>query len=297
MGGSWLAVGSMLTDVVFETDAAGRFTAFGPGRALGYPTARLIGTEVAALLTPMLGHPPDAMAQFSAIFGTICTECFSWQGKIQLTRADGSAATYRLALAPRIIDGTAVGSYGMLSELDAPGAKNYTPPGGVVTGTPLLDAETGLWTARVFTDELARRFDRLDVEEMPGTLLYLGFSRVTPELQGPAAMRVAEELRDVVRPTDLLGRIDASTIALWCDGMDHLTGAERAARFCGALPAIMPEHSLISAGLATRWPGSGDEPTTVTERASVALRLADLATERLPVGPGASGAWRVWQQD
>ena len=144
--------------------------------------------------------------------------------------------------------------------------------------------------------EIARRFDRLDVEELPGTLLYLGFSRAPAALRCAVAMRLADELRDVVRPTDLLGRIDASTVALWCDGMDHLTGGERAAKFCTQLPAILPERALITAGVATRWPGNGDDAAAATEHAAIALRLADMATERATT-PDLAGAWRVYQRD
>jgi len=160
----------------------------------------------------------------------------------------------------------------------------------------MLDAETGLWSGRTFAEELARRFDRLDVEELPGTLLYLGFSRAGAAQQTAVAMRLAEELRDIVRPTDLLGRLDATTIALWCDGMDHLTGGERAAKFCAQLPAVLPEHTLVTVGVAPRWAGSGDDPASVIEHAAVALRLADMATERA-AEPSSAGAWRVWQRD
>jgi len=225
----------------------------------------------------------------------------AWQGNIRLNRADGTTARYRLALAPRFTAGTVTGTYGMLCELDT---ATQTPPEflesgnpAIGRGTPLLDAETGMWTAKIFADELARRFDRLDVEEHPGTLLYLGFSRAKPALHSAIAMRLAEELRDIVRPTDLLGRVDLTTIALWCDGMDHLTGGERAARFCGKFPALMPENSRIPAGVATRWPGSCDEPRTLMEHAGVALCLADMATDRIPPESNSTGAWRVWQQD
>ena len=107
---------------------------------------------------------------------------------------------------------------------------------------------------------------------------------------------MAEELRDIVRPTDLLGRIDATTIALWCDNMDHLTGGERAAKFCTQFPALLPDHTPITVGVAGRWSGSGDDTTQVAEHAAVALRLADLATQRSN-GPETAGAWRVWQRD
>ena len=292
---AWLGVAAMLADLAFETDCAGLFTAFGPGKALGQPASRLLGTTFDHLFLLKGGNIDHAEADFAAIFKTVCQECISWQGNVRLVRLSPEPVIYRLALAPRIVAGTVAGTYGLLFALPAEPPVAGTI--GIDSGTPpLLDHETRFWTTTIFTDELARRLDRLDVEEKPGTLLFLGFSRAHPQIRGPVAMRLAEELRDVVRPTDLLGRINQSTIALWCDGMDHLTGAERAARFCEQLPAILPEHASITAGVVVRWPGSADDPRTVLERAFVALRLADLATERL-TEPGGPGAWRVWQQD
>ena len=300
-GNGWLAVAAMLTDLAFETDAMGRFTAFGPGKALGQPSARLIGVEAASLLTGTSEEEALSTAQFRSVITTICMECVAWHGKVRLLNADGSSGIYRLSLAPRIAAGTVVGTYGILFDLDTP---ELTLPdrhaGGAddpaLQRNAMLDSETGLWSSRTFTDEIARRFDRLDVEDRPGTLLYLGFSRAPSHLHAPVAMRLAEELRDVVRPTDLLGRIDQTTIALWCDNMDHLTGGERAAKFCSHLPSILPESTVVTVGVAPRWSGSGDDAATVIEHASVALRLADMAAARSgELTP--AGAWRVWQRD
>jgi GGDEF domain-containing protein len=297
----WLAVAAMLTDLAFETDAMGRFTAFGPGKVLGQPAQHLVGVEAASLLTGPADEDGLSAAQFRAIITTICTECLAWHGKVRLAQVEGGSAVYRLSLAPRIMGGTVTGTYGVLFELNAPEPALPTPQNRR-TADPdsrhatMLDAETGLWSARTFAEEIARRFDRLDVEELPGTLLYLGFSRSPAALQSAVAMRLAEELRDIVRPTDLLGRIDTTTIALWCDGMDHLTGGERAAKFCTQLPAMLPERTVISVGVAPRWAGSMDDSGSVIEHASIALRLADMATERA-AAPEACGAWRVWQRD
>jgi hypothetical protein len=292
-GAGWLAVASMLADLAFETDCQGRFTAFGPGKALGYPTFRLLGAEMATLLAPADVADRTESAGFTKIFATICQDCVGWQGHVRLARADGNAATYRLTLAPRLLSGMILGAYGLLFEIEVPAATvddSSTLP-------TRLDPETGLWTAPIFGDELARRFDRLDVEEHPGTLIYLGFTATAADLIGPVAMRIAAELRDVVRPTDLLGRVDAKIIALWCDGMDHLTGGERAARFCTQLPALLPGQARVNAGLAARWPGSMDDPRTVMARCADALRRADqeaACTGNNTTGPG---GWRVWQTD
>ncbi len=148
----------------------------------------------------------------------------------------GGTAFFRLSLAPRISGGAVIGTYGLLFDMDTPeltlpDRHAGRPDDPALLHNTMLDAETGLWSHRTFGEEIARRFDRLDVEEQPGTLLYLGFSRSGTKFRSAVAIRLAEELRDIVRPTDLLGRIDESTIGLWCDGMDHLTGGERAAKF------------------------------------------------------------------
>ena len=298
---SWLAVAAMLTDLAFETDPLGRFTAFGPGKVLGQSAATLLGVEMATLLAG--GNPEEealSAAQFRSIITTICMECVAWHGRVRLTQADGATSMYRLSLAPRLLGGTVTGTYGILFDLETPELTlpdrhaGHTDDPALQHNT-MLDAETGLWSGRTFGEEIARRFDRLDVEEQPGTLLYLGFSRAAPHLRAPIAIRLAEELRDIVRPTDLLGRIDETTIGLWCDNMDHLTGGERAAKFCGTLPPMLPERAQITVGVASRWAGSGEDPASVQEHAAVALRLADMACERASTDQ--AGAWRVWQSD
>ncbi len=300
-GTGWLAVCAMLTDLAFETDPFGRFTAFGPGKVLGQPAAQLLGVEMATLLTGPAGEEGLSAAQFRSIITTICMECVAWHGKVQLARPDGARSVFRLSLAPRLTGATVTGTYGILFDLDTPELTLPDSHAGraadpALRHNTMLDAETGLWSQRTFAEEMARRFDRLDVEGQPGTLLYLGFSRAPAALQSAVAMRMAEELRDIVRPTDLLGRIDATIIALWCDNMDHLTGGERAAKFCIQFPALLPGHTPITVGVAGRWSGSGEDTTQVIEHAAVALRLADLATQRSS-GPETAGAWRVWRRD
>jgi hypothetical protein len=295
---SWLTIAAMLADLAFETDCEGRFTAFAPGKVLGYPAARLLGTPASGLLFPALQSrtTDDSIAAFRTIIATICAECIGWQGKVRLAPAIGNAGLYRLSMAPRITaNGTVAGTYGLLFDLETEQHDFAAASLPRQMGSPMLDLETGLWTAKTFADEAARRFDRLDVEELPGTLIFLGFGRADANLHSAIAIRLAEELRDVVRPTDLLGRMDATTIALWCDGMDHLTGAERAARFCTQLPTCLPGSAVITAGLAPRWPGSADDPLTVIQRAQTALRLADLDTARA-AEPAATGQWRVWKE-
>jgi hypothetical protein len=291
----------MLVDLAFETAPMGRFTAFGPGKALGQPSANLLGVELASLLAGGTAEEEALTAvQFRSIITTICTECVAWHGKVLLVQPHGGTAFYRLSLAPRIAGGAVTGAYGLLFGMNTPELTLHTSHAHDPASlhNTMLDAETGLWSYRIFGEEIAQRFDRLDVEEQPGTLLYIGFSRSSPKFRGAIAIRLAAELRDIVRPTDLLGRIDETTIGLWCDNMDHLTGGERAAKFCTTFPAILPEQTIITVGVAPRWSGNGDEVSSVLEHAAVALRLADMAAERANLDAEIpAGAWRVWQRD
>jgi GGDEF domain-containing protein len=286
---AWLGIAALLADAAFETDALGRFTAVGPTGVLGFTPAALLGTPAADLFSG-----PDGA--FTMIFNAICTDALVWHGKILVKPAEGARSTFRLALAPKLdAAGAVIGTFGLLLDLGAPELSVIdsldVPEFGVRTVT-VLDAETGLWSAASFVEQAARRFDRLDVEEKPGTLIYLGFATAPVNLHAQTAIRLTEELREVIRPTDLLTRIDPTTIGLWCDGMDHLTAAERATRFCTHLPAALPGQVLISVGLATRWPGSGDDPQCMMDRTASALKEAGAVTKRESIG-----TWRVWQKE
>ncbi len=278
----WLAVSSLLSDAAFELGLDFRFTAFGAATAFGYDTSPLLGATATSLLA--------ADESLDDMLAKALDERLMWQGNVTIIHADGTPHLCRLAIAPKLTSfGKPLGLYGMIIDLSAVDLAGSENPHGIAIDRT-LDPETGIWSAASFIEQASRRFDRLDVENQPGTLLFLGFGRATPNLHTPAAMRLTDELREIVRPTDLLGRINRTTIALWCDGMDHLTGAERAARFCKHMPASLPEQTLVCVGLVTRWPGSTDDPATVIDRAALALKDAYAATAR-----DANGAWRVWQ--
>jgi GGDEF domain-containing protein len=281
----WLRVAALLGDVAFELDVEFRFSAFGALSMFGHQTPGLLNRRAADILVA------DGEA-LSDILVTVRNELVIWHGQINLQHADGTARICRLALAPKLNgNGKVVGVYGLIIDLTAP-ELNAAVTASEPKQDRVLDPETGLWNVTTFIEQASRRFDRLEVENQPGTLLFLGFGRAQPSMQTPTAMRLADELREIVRPTDLLGRINRTTIALWCDGMDHLTGGERAARFCKHLPAALPDHPLISVGLATRWPGHADDVASVVERASLALKDAYAATAR-----DGAGSWRVWQTE
>jgi GGDEF domain-containing protein len=301
----WLEIAALLADVAFETDHLGAFTAFAQAEVLGMPMHRLIGKNIADFckLPPNTPSPPSG---FGAIFGALSRENRIWRSVVTLTRGDGSEGAYRIALAPkplqalsakaRQVEAAAPGAYGLLVDLQAPELQMLSSAANRADG--MLDAQTGLWSASAFAEEAGRRFDRLDVEGVPGTLLLLGFSR-TPKLgQHAVATRLAQELRDVSRPTDLIGRINVTTFALWCDGMDDLTGAERAARFCQRLPAALPGNPNISVGFVARWPGNMEDTAGLIRQAETALRhaegVAKAAADAGSTEPVAKGTWRVW---
>ncbi len=301
-GDHWLNIAAMLADLAFEIDIAGRFTAFGRADVLGYAAQNLVGQSLSDLFA-LPSACETGPASFSAIFAAIYNRNAEWRGVVALQRADGTQGNYQLFLAPKFAGDAAIhrngdsdGAYGLLIDLEAPELRALRPE--EERSKAALDPQTGLWSAASFADEAGRRFDRLDVEGLPGTLLLLGFSRTKPIGRNAVATRLAEELRDIIRPTDLLGRLDATTFALWCDGMDDLTGAERAARFCQRLPAALPGQPCISVGLAARWPNKTEDAATLIRHAGAALRHADrVAQAAADAGSSESvamGTWRAW---
>jgi GGDEF domain-containing protein len=301
----WLNVAAMLADVAFEADHFGRFTAFGQSTVLGIPAAQLISKNLSEFCK-LTGNSASASNSFSPIFATLSRQSLVWRGVVSVTRGDGSQGNYQIFLAPKPPEDAKArkesdgmtGAYGLLVDMNAPELQMLTPAADRAAG--MLDVQTGLWAAVAFAEEAGRRFDRLDVEGLPGTMLLLGFSGTPAIGHNAVAARLAQELRDVSRPTDVLGRISPSIFALWCDGMDDLTGAERAAKFCQRLPAALPGNPNISVGLVARWPGNMDDPQTLIKQAESALqnaeRVAQAAADAGSDEPVAKGTWRVWNE-
>ena len=284
----WLPVATMLADLAFEADTRGCFTAFGPGKVFGQAPAQWLGSDLTALIAA-----PDASLralELRAIIAAICDQTLAWQGNLHLALpGEATSRLFRLSLAPKVTGGNVTGIYGLLFDLEAvetPQRASLSP------ADPRLDAETGLGTLATFTLEMGRRFDRLDVEEQPGCLLYISFFQTVPQLRGAVAARLASQLKEIVRPTDLLGRINETTLGLWCDGMDHLAGAERADRFCTQLTALLPNQARLVVGVAPRWARSGEDTETVLDHAAIALRTAAQARPALDDPPG---TWHVWR--
>ena len=100
-----------------------------------------------------------------------------------------------------------------------------------------IDRLTGIPNRRWFLDEADRHIERLDLDVVVGTLLLIDIDdlrRVNHTLgreQGDRILvRMASQLRVMVRPSDVVARVGADEFAVWQDGMDHLTAAERANR-------------------------------------------------------------------
>lgn len=103
-----------------------------------------------------------------------------------------------------------------------------------------IDRLTGLPNRAYFLDEAERRIERLIQDRLPGTLMVVSIDDMPrlSDMHGRDARngvvaRIAGLLRAMVRPADLVARIGRDDFAIWLDGMDHMTAAERAEAMCG----------------------------------------------------------------
>ena len=159
------------------------------------------------------------------------------------------------------------------------------------------DPLTGLLNRRAFLEEAARRLDRLEAEGQPGTLMFIDLDRLKQvndshghEAGDGAITLCAALLTRTFRPTDLVSRLGGDEFAVWMDGADSLTAAERAEALRLATPDEMAhltagmEPMGMSAGIATREPGSGETLEELMGRADVAM---------YEVKHNGRGHWRV----
>jgi diguanylate cyclase (GGDEF)-like protein len=147
------------------------------------------------------------------------------------------------------------------------------------------DPLTGLLNRRAFMDELSRRFDRLEVDGLPGALLFIdldnfkGLNDSRGHDAGDEALRlVAQTLRGMVRPMDLVARLGGDEFALWLDGADEFAAAERAEQLRTSGPAVLAHLNMpgvapvtMSIGIASRWPGRGEDAELLVQRADQAM--------------------------
>ena len=168
------------------------------------------------------------------------------------------------------------------------------------------DPLTRLLNRRAFLEETTRRIDRLDREELPGTLLCLdidGFTALNnargQEAGDSVLIAAADLLRRTFRPSDLIGRIGADEFGVWLDGSDELTAAERAEAIRIAFPRSLAELpslagpggvgptapiATVTIGIACRQPGTYEDLDSILGRTAQVQRESRRA---------AHGQWRV----
>jgi len=147
------------------------------------------------------------------------------------------------------------------------------------------DPLTGLLNRRAFIEEMHRDLARLDRGGEAGTLMFVdidAFKSVNDRLGhgmgDQVLVRLADMLRKLVRPSDLITRLGGDEFAVWLSGADHMTAAERADHLCKAAPlelqSMLPEAFPklgVSVGIATRRPGSKESIEELTWRADMAM--------------------------
>jgi diguanylate cyclase (GGDEF)-like protein len=147
------------------------------------------------------------------------------------------------------------------------------------------DPLTGLLNRRAFLHEMGRRLERLEHEHLPGTLLYIDLDHFKAlndsqghDLGDEALCLTASLLRGTVRPQDLVARLGGDEFAIWMDGTDGFSAAERAEALTVNAPQTLAHlvgadapPLTLSIGMATRWPGRGEDVEVIMQRADQAM--------------------------
>lgn len=167
-----------------------------------------------------------------------------------------------------------------------------------ITRQARTDPLTGLLNRRAFMEEAKRQCDRLDRENLPGTLMFLDLDNFKPvndsfghAMGDRVLIRTAGLLRAAFRPTDLIARLGGDEFAIWIGGADHMTVAERADRIREMAPKILSEVAggdgprvSLSIGIAPRRAGGGEPIDSLLRRADMAM---------YEVKRSGRGHWRV----
>ena len=152
-------------------------------------------------------------------------------------------------------------------------------------GEASIDRLTGLPNRTFFLGEVNRHIDRLEQDGSPGTMLLVdldGLRRVNAghgrAIGDDLLIRSATLLRAMVRPIDMVARIGGDEFAVWLDGMDHMTAAERAVglaerRLALPGPSVDDDRTDItySIGIASRLMGEGEDARALLRRSHKAL--------------------------
>ncbi len=152
-------------------------------------------------------------------------------------------------------------------------------------GEASIDRLTGLPNRTFFLGEVNRHIDRLEQDGTAGTMLLVdldGLRRVNAGhgrgVGDELLTRTATLLRAMVRPVDMVSRIGGDEFAVWLDGMDHMTAAERAVGLADrrlALPDATADDDrteiTYSIGIASRMMGEGEDARALLRRAHKAL--------------------------
>jgi diguanylate cyclase (GGDEF)-like protein len=157
-------------------------------------------------------------------------------------------------------------------------------------GEASIDRLTGLPNRPYFLGEVNRHIDRLEQDGTSGTMMLIdldGLRRVNAShgraLGDDLLIRTANLLRGMVRPVDMVARVGGDEFAVWLDGMDHMTAAERAVGLTDrrlALPEVDASgeqtdvtqlEMTLSIGIASRLLGDGEDARALLRRAHKAL--------------------------
>ncbi len=97
------------------------------------------------------------------------------------------------------------------------------------------DGLTGLYNRRAFTDDLGRRFGRLQREGKPAALMFVDLDnfKLVNDIHGhqrgdEALLAVRNILLGCTRPTDLVARLGGDEFAVWLEGADGDAAVNRA---------------------------------------------------------------------